>query len=614
MHRSQRPTVTPASGAGIAVLLASLLVAPTGLAQVPQPATPREGTTLRETIDVRLLHLDAVVTDRTGQPLLDLETRDFDLRIDRQKVEVTSVSQGTDLRDSIGGRLTLVVLVDERHVLRTHRDSALLQIEAALLEEMRDHPTWIAVTSLSDPLEPMLAPTRDVAAVKEAFAAARNLDVASSDLVASQRSTSFEVRDVLRQLTKSGSTYRFGQAALQGLLSRSRNYGKHLAAETLLTLEGIEQLVEALSFVPGRKGVLLLTDGLPREPLDRLADTMSDRLAGGSVIFEGDEVVGDRNIALDGINSTNSRPTGSDRGDAAGQTVEQLDDGGASDFQQLVADLSCGTEFDHLSALANTHRVTFYAIKPAVSDATRSGLGERAGERGSIVELSDMTSGLESLAIETGGLSFTGDKDLAGFLKTARSDVSSYYSLGFTPPDGLKTGAIREIEVKVRRKKARVRHRASYVPLTMEERLASLTWGTLVFDWQENTHGIEIDTSEEPNLGELRRLQVLVSLPLDGLELVESAQSVAGNFRVVVQLRDRSGRRLEPHHLGFVVQVPQTALPEARSQFFGMRAAFELPLGHYRVAVGLWEENTGRTSFVSTSVQVGAPEPPIAGL
>ncbi len=594
-------------------LAASVLcaVASLGAAQKKDTVDP-DRFTVDEAIDVRLIHLDAVVTDRSGERLADLSTADFDLRVDGKKVKVTGVSDARTVRDSIGARLTAVVVMDERNLMYAHRDRVLDIIKPVLVREMNESPTWVAMVAVSDTVEPLLAPTRNVGAVQTAIDAAKQRLTSTSELIPLQRAISAATQSTLKKLSQRGSAYRYGQAELRGLAIQSRGYAEALAHDARRTLRSLEEVVAALSFLPGRKALLFITDGLAREPLDILASTMNDRLAGASSTFEGGDTIDDPNVIP--INTTNARSTGTEMGDGRGETVLQLDDGGSGQFQRLVSQFSNFKEFERLAALANTHRVTFYPIKAPITDSSLTGLGTNKGQRGSIAELTDMNSGLAALAHATGGLAFSADSGLGKFVDTARADVSNYYSLSFTPPGSLEGTAIREIELKVRERRSRVRHRASYVPLSMEENLASRAWGTLLFDWQENQHGLEIDTSfeqaavESQAAGEQpdrRKMTVVVSMPIGGLELVRNGDVVAGNFRSVVQLRNAAGVRLSPRNLAFVVEVPRRDHAAAKDHYFALRAEFFLGEGAYDMAVGLWEENTGKTSFVAKKVEVG---------
>ena len=395
----------------------------------PRQHPIREDIVLRESIDVRLISLDAVVTDSSDRPVTGLTKDDFELKVENEPVEILSVAAGQDLRTTVTGRLTILLFIDERHLQRKHRDAALAEIAEALDQEIAANPTWVAAAAFGERLEPLLSPTRDRAAVRTTIEAAMDRDIPATTLRSQQRSASLAMRETLRLMAARGSRYRLGEASLASVEANLRSFGQALRQDTLLTVSAVRSLVEALAFVPGRKAILFVSDGLPRHPLDSAAKTMYDRLAGSSRQLEGDEMISARG-SLD-LNDRNHRPFGVDRADRMGRAtnIVQVDDGGAFAFQTMAAELSCADAFDQLAALANTHRVTFYPLKPPVIDPAISELGESAKDRGSIVELSNVRTGLNSLAGLTGGLSFVSDTGVAEFLQSTRTDISTYYSL-----------------------------------------------------------------------------------------------------------------------------------------------------------------------------------------
>ena len=96
------------------------------------------------------------------------------------------------------------------------------------------------------------------------------------------------------------------------------------------------------------------------------------------------------------------------------------------------------------------------------------------------------------------------------------------------------------------------------------------------------------------------------------MELAPDGKMASGRFRLVMQLVGDSGVRLEPKHLAFDVQVPTDELEAAAEQYFAVRSTLHVAAGSYRMAVGLWEENTGRSTFVIEEVRAGVDEEPEA--
>lgn len=590
----------------------------------PRQHPIREDIVLRESIDVRLISLDAVVTDSSDRPVTGLTKDDFELKVENEPVEILSVAVGQDLRTTVTGRLTILLFIDERHLQRKHRDAALAEIAKALDQEVAANPTWVAAAAFGERLEPLLSPTRDRAAVRTTIEAAMDRNIPTTTLRSQQRSASLAMRETLRLMAARGSRYRLGEASLASVEANLRSFGQALRQDTLLTISAVRSLVEALAFVPGRKAILFVSDGLPRHPLDSAAKTMYDRLAGSSRQLEGDEMISAPG-SLD-LNDRNHRPFGVDRADRMGRAtnIVQVDDGGAFAFQTMAAELSCADAFDQLAALANTHRVTFYPLKPPVIDPAISELGESAKDRGSIVELSNVRTGLNSLAGLTGGLSFVSDTGVAEFLQSTRTDISTYYSLSFTPPDSMGDSGIREITLRLRQRprarKGSLRYRASYAPVTIQQNLASRAWGTLLFGWEENNHGMEVQvrrsaSRERPAQPRQTPLEVRASLPIGDLELAPTRATrnpvASGFFRVVVQVQREDGSRMPPQHFDFELNVPVAELEQAAGQYIAVRSEVLLPPGSYRLAVGIWEKNSGRSSFVVRELAVQA-DPSVA--
>ena len=129
---------------------------------------------------MRLISLDAVVTDSSDRPVTGLTRDDFELKVEGEPVEILSVSVAEDLRETVTGRLTILLFIDERHLQRKHRDTALAEIADALDAEIETNPTWVAAAAFGERLEPLLAPTRDREAVRTVITAASSREPPAS--------------------------------------------------------------------------------------------------------------------------------------------------------------------------------------------------------------------------------------------------------------------------------------------------------------------------------------------------------------------------------------------------------------------------------------------------
>ena len=190
----------------MALTAASHFAGPTAVGaqdRSPRQHPIREDIVLRESIDVRLISLDAVVTDSSDRPVTGLTKDDFELKVENEPVEILSVAAGQDLRTTVTGRLTILLFIDERHLQRKHRDAALAEIAVALDQEIAANPTWVAAAAFGERLEPLLSPTRDRAAVRTTIEAAMDRDIPATTLRSQQRSASLAMRETLRLMAAS---------------------------------------------------------------------------------------------------------------------------------------------------------------------------------------------------------------------------------------------------------------------------------------------------------------------------------------------------------------------------------------------------------------------------
>ena len=86
--------------------------------------------------------------------------------------------------------------------------------------------------------------------------------------------------------------------------------------------------------------------------------------------------------------------------------------------------------------------------------------GANVARANSAIQASQQT--LQTLALESGGLFFKNDNDIAGAVGSSRADGSAYYMLGYSPDSKDWDGKFRKIQVKVNRPGCELRYRMGY--------------------------------------------------------------------------------------------------------------------------------------------------------
>ena len=143
-----------------------------------------------ESVDVQVVEVDVVVTDKKGRPVKGLTGEDFELYVDGQPVDVTNfyeaaiyLEERTDRRnrerpvirsESTPGRtregpLTVVFYLDDANVYPAHRTRLLRRLEAAI-EPWRSMDAGFMLARFVNRIEVLVPPTRDPDAILDGAA------------------------------------------------------------------------------------------------------------------------------------------------------------------------------------------------------------------------------------------------------------------------------------------------------------------------------------------------------------------------------------------------------------------------------------------------------------
>jgi VWFA-related protein len=113
---------------------------------------------------------------------------------------------------------------------------------------------------------------------------------------------------------------------------------------------------------------------------------------------------------------------------------------------------------------ANRSRIAFYTVDAAGLRAQNPSAAARNMTRFGVSPFGvEPYVGLESLAKDTGGLYVDATNDLTAFAQTAIEDLRHYYLLGYTPANAAPNGKYRSIKVSVNRPDVTVRARKGYL-------------------------------------------------------------------------------------------------------------------------------------------------------
>ena len=550
------------SQAGFALLFAAFV-----WAAAPAPGQEVEiPEVFSETIDVRVVNVEVVVTDRAGNRVQGLKPSDFELLVDG---EPTPIAYFTEIEDGLArgaqdGDMAAVPSVDPNAPVGTNFlifIDDLFSIKRdrnRVLDRLRDDLRTlrpvdrVAIVAFDGKSAETLTGWTDASReLEEALDRARERptrgmkQLTARSLADTDRQVRADVEAVQPEASRS----------LRSLFSRAQHsYRQRLTNQLESSVLAAMATMRQFSGQPGRKVMLLLAGGWPRS------------------------------VAI--------------------YTRANLPDGG------LPLDRRIMSEDDLYGPLVSTANLIGFSLYPVdvpgpvrsfVGDASR-GLGANAaidppGVSAASLEREDTVhSTLHLLARSTGGVPLVNfRRDVA--LASVVADTRSYYWLGFEPRRR-EDDRFHQIEVRLAgRADLNARTREGYVDMSRDHELDMTAKAALLFGDPPDALPLEVHFSTPVRAGRRKMsVNVEVAIPLDQIQLLP----VDGEWLSVVEVRvtamDEGGNRSE---VSFE-KVPITGTHEPQpGQIFFYETDLQLRRREHSYVITVHDPLTG-TNLTST--------------
>jgi VWFA-related protein len=226
-------------------------------------------------------------------------------------------------------------------------------------------------------------------------------------------------------------------------------------------------------------------------------------------------------------------------------------------------------------------------------------------------DVSAGSEGSESLAADTGGFSVKNRNDLASGVRAIARESSSYYLLGYAPPERRRDG-FRRIEVKVAREGVRVRARRGYYATTSRDRQRPRDVALQrALDSPFDLEGIPLRAIAHvfgPQPGGVGRVLITTEVDVRVLDLREEGGASVDTleYRLVAAHRETGAL-----HRGDQ-RVLLKLRPEARERllrtWLPITSEARLAPGRYQARVVVVDANGGRAGSVSLDFDVPSLE------
>jgi VWFA-related protein len=548
--------------------------------QPAQPAGPGADDAVPlvfgEVLDVRVVNVEVVVTDKDGERVRGLSTEDFRLKVDGEEVPIDYFSEivgGEVVTREGGGRAkdvptlspghpvgtSYLVFIDDFFSIDRDRDRVLRALEEQVT---RLGPNdRMAIVAFDGRQLTMLTTWTNVERVlRDAIRDAQNRPTQGLMRMAELRHND-EDRRQRRELEATSLAF-LDEDAPGGRLEMRLDpvelgYATRLVDQLRRSVDAAIATLRGFADPPGRKAMLLLAGGWPHNPAeytvnDYDADFLDVVNAGSDPLIPvGRELYG----------------TLADAANLLGYTLYPVD----------------------VPGLVRESRDASFGAPSNDAEASLGGIFPR--------ELQSHAS-LEFLAEETGGRAMiNSQRDEA--LELVEADTRSYYWLGFTPQRA-QDDKPHEIEVEVTRPGLEVRSRESFLDFSRSKELTMMVESALLFGSPPSTTPLELRFGSPQRAGGGKMsLPLEVGIPMDAVTLVEQGGKYAADLELRITVMEEKGGRSDTPVT--TVQIRGDRPPQP-GQVFRYVTGLQMRRQPHRVVVAVWDPVSG--TIMSNAAEV----------
>jgi VWFA-related protein len=503
--------------------------------------------TITETVDVIVVNLDVVVTDRDGKAVRGLKADDFEVFENAKPQPITNFSEIASSAQAEPSTPTeaedpprqVIVFIDNLSLDFFHRKRVLAQLTGFLRMSIRARDEAMIV-SWNRGLKIEVPPTNDLRKLEAGVDAV--LKTVSAGALAQQRKREFY----------SGTTGPTAMASRERLL-RARQYAAQEAQDAEQTAKAVSSVLTRMAGVSGRKIMVLVTEGLDPEPGRGVLGTVEGGQEQAEAEFAANEY----------------------------------------EKHQLV---------ETITRAANASGVTIYSIHAAgtgsgsdVEDSSMNAAIDRnAADASSIAALT-------VIANKTGGLvtARTGAFERA-FARIA-ADLSNYYSLGYRATSARVDGE-RKLEVRARNREYVVRTRRSFVDRSPETEIRDRVVANLFFTPQHSTMRIGARAGDPRRAkGGGVSVPVEIQVPITALTFLPSGDQYVAGFSVFVTASDEHDATSDVVERKQRISFAAADLPKTSGAYYTYVFDLETQRGN-RISLAVVDELSKVTGFARLQV------------
>lgn len=548
-------------------LLATLVALP-GAAQsrnVQEPELPR----LVENIDVRLINIDVVVTDRKGNAITGLTKDDFqifengvpkvvtnffEVAAGRPKNEVVEQQPEVPAPAPVPAvvpkkdentekmRRRVIFYVDNLSLAPFNRNRVFTEMKNFIDGVMRPGDEAMVAT-FNRSMKVRVPFTKDRAHLKQTLDAIAGESAMGTANRSERKQTEDRIRDA---------------RSYDEAVTTARMYASSVEHDLRQSVSSLSALMSTLAGVEGKKILVLTSEGFPMQP-------------GREMFYMVDEVGKEKGWSagsssmLEGL-SFNSSTLIQSIGKAANAN-------GITMYTVHAAGLSAGNEMSAENAQATPYSVTFAAM-------------------------SNTTESMQLMADMTGGVASSGTNNFKAIFDRIEKDLDAYYSLGYRAGTE-RVDRQRYLQVKVKNKNYVVRNRQTFVEKSMYAEMGDKVVANLLYRVKDNDLSILVRIgTPRPASDGLFQIPIEIQIPMESLSIIPQGDaSFAGGFDVYVVVADKNNDMSDIARRQHQIHLTADEMKRIAGRYYSYTLDLLVEKGLNRISVGVVDQVSNTAGF-----------------
>jgi VWFA-related protein len=540
---------------------------------------------LAETIEVHVVNIDVVVTDRAGNPISGLTKGDFEILENGKPQTITNFYEvRPDVTSITAAPVTVAVppsatpapapatpaavpedirarrfvfLVDNYTMQPGQRNSALKAMQKFVDTQMKpnDEASLILWQRKVEMITPL---TSDKAELKRGIETISSRSRAGMTIAQEEDEVRKQCNTLLQEAIEhiAGETFPVAWSGCEGGV---RSYAESAWGNGKALIGDLRTVVTNFAGIDGRKVFIVAGASLPEHP--------------------------GREIMIWAVQQFQPYMGGLNLGRAFNEGVSRSQTFSIADTARF----------------ANANGVTFYMIDAAdyrdLTSAENSRMPADATEN--FMTFTNTAMAYKALADITGGSTLTGTQNFDSAFQTLARDLTSFYSLGYKPAEG--SAGDRKITVRVKKPGLTARARQTFTPKSSEQEMNDRVVANVLHHGASGEWPVRLTAQTPEKSGDLFKLPITIEMD-PKITLLPQEEKMVGGFVLYIVVGTRDGAMSKVTRTARKIEMP----PAAESQFRAKPMTYTLMLsvrpGENIVSIGVEDQISNETGFARADV------------